>query len=296
MGRNILIPLDGTPQSESVLPVVQRIAESGDHIHLVHVLAQLPSPVGATQVIVLHEQAVAYLDAVRDQWLAGRRGMNLVSSGDIASTILLHVLEKNIDLIAMSTHGRGGLAKFFLGSVAAAVVREAQLPVLLVRPDILRVDRPIRKILVAVEGRETPKDLLESVKSLVAGADAEITLLQAVPTVADPAPLWASPLTLSLRNSPEHYLQELADSLNEQGYSARPKLAKGDPAEAILDQAARSGVDLIALATHGRTGMERLVAGSVAEAVLRRSTVPILLQKPLVVHKSILTRAGDEPC
>ena len=296
MGRTIMIPLDGTPQSESVLPVVQRIAGSGDSVHLLHVLAQLPSPVGATQVIGLHEQAASYLEAMRDQWFPGRRGTNLVSSGDPAGLILLHALEKNIDLIAMSTHGRSGLAKLFLGSVAAAVVRKSQLPVLLVRPDIPRIDRPVRKILVAVEGRETPKDLLESVKSLVTGRDAEIILFHAVPPVADPAPVWASEQVLSLRTRPEHYLQVLADSLAEQGYSARPKLAKGDPAEAILDQVGKSDVDLVALATHGRTGMERLVDGSVAEAVLRRSTVPILLQKPLVARKPILTGAGDEPC
>jgi nucleotide-binding universal stress UspA family protein len=73
-----------------------------------------------------------------------------------------------------------------------------------------------------------------------------------------------------------------------EGYSARPVVSTGDPAAEILSHAAKLKVDLVALATHGRTGLGRILEGSVAESVLRQSSVAVLLQKPLVVHHPAL--------
>jgi nucleotide-binding universal stress UspA family protein len=172
-----------------------------------------------------------------------------------------------------------------LGSVAATVVRRAQLPVLLSRPDILVPSRPVEKILVALEGPEPPKDLLGTVKGLARTFSAELVLCHVAPKVEDPSPQWATETPLSLRSRPEHYLQELADRLEAEGLTAWPSVVSGEPVEKILEQIDKHNVDLVALATHGRSGLERWVTGSVAEGVLRNSPVPVLLQKPLVVHR-----------
>ena len=293
MTKQILVPLDGSKEAESILAELQRVATAQDSVHLLHILPEVPAPVGLdpTHVVALHNQAAAYLDVVRERWFLEQKGINLVGSGDAAEGILAYALQKNIDLIAMTTHGRSGMARILFGSVAATVVRKAQLPVLLTRPDILRHTRPLQRILVSVAGSETPKDLLTTVKTLAGGPNTEIVLFHAVPQVPDPSPQWAPETPLSLHSRPEQHLQDLADMLEEQGYTAWPSVMSGDPVEKILEQARKLDVDLIALSTHARSGLERLVAGSVAEGVLQKSPVSVLLQKPLVIHHPALT--GD---
>jgi nucleotide-binding universal stress UspA family protein len=290
MTKQILVPLDGSKEAEAILSEVQRVATVRDSIHLLHVLPSVPAPVGLdpTHLLALQDQSDAYLDVARERWLFGQKGINVVRSGDPATAILGYALEQNIDLIAMTTHGRGGMARLLFGSVAATVVRKAQLPVLLTRPEILHHTRPLQRILVSVAGSETPNDLLTTVKALAGGPSTDIVLFHAVPPVQDPAPQWAAPSPLSLSSRPEHYLQELADGLEEQGFSAWASVASGDPVEKILEQAKNLDVDLIALATHARSGLERLIAGSVAEGVLRKSPVSVLLQKPLVIRHPTL--------
>ena len=290
MMKQILVPLDGSKDAEAILAEVQRVATVWDNVHLLHVIPTVPTPVGLdpTQGIALHDQAAAYLDTARERWLYQQKGADVVSTGDAATGILACALEKNIDLVAMTTHGRGGMARLLFGSVASTVVRKAQLPVLLTRPDILHHTRPLRRILVSVAGSETPNDLLTTVKSLAGGPGTDIILFHARPPVQDPAPQWAFETPLSLNSRPEHYLQELADSLEEQGYVAWPSVTSGDPVEEILQEAKTLDVDLIALATHARSGFERLIAGSVAEGVVRKSPVSVLLQKPLVIRRLAL--------
>jgi len=290
MNRNFLVPLDGSTESELVLTEVQRIATVRDNVHLLHVVPPLRSPAGleAAQVIAILEQALNYLRATREKWLPGQRGLDLVRPGEPAEGILGLALEKNINLIAMTTHARHGLGRLLLGSVASEVVRKAQLPVLLTRPDLRRPSRAIQRILLTVEGRETPQDLLETVKTLTGGSKTEIILFHVVAAVKDPAPQWGPAASFSTLSLPEHRLQEQADALEKEGYTAWPLVSTGEATAEILTQAAKLDVDLIALAPHARIGLERLFEGSVAEGVLRKSSVAVLLQKPLKVQKPVL--------
>ncbi|HVR84051.1 MAG TPA: universal stress protein [Planctomycetota bacterium] len=290
MKKSILVPLDGSNEAEGVLSQVRRIASPRDVVHFLHVMPPLHAPVGLdpTHVLALEEQSSAYLSAVRDRWMPDQEGLDFVRTGNPAEGILTLALEKNIDLIAMTTHGRSGMSQWFLGSVALEVVRKTQLPVLLTRPEMPLSSSPIRRILVSLDGREAAHDLLETVKSLAAGPRATIVLYHAEPTGPDPAPPWPDPIPVSQLLSPAHRLEQLADTLASEGYSARPVVSAGDPAAEILAHAAKLKVDLVALATHGRTGLGRILEGSVAEAVLRQSPVAVLLQKPLVVHQPAL--------
>jgi len=290
MKKSILVPLDGSDEAEAILSQVQRIASLQDEVHLLHLVPALHAPVGMepTHVLALNEQAGRFLGSTRERWLPDQPGLDLVRTGEPAEGILNLALEKNIDLIAMTTHGRTGLPKFLLGSVAAEVVRKSQLPVLLTRPGLPLSSRSLQKVLVAVEGRETPGELLETVKSLAVESKAEIILFHASAEVRDPAPLWATPPSPGTLSAPLRRLQDLADELEEQGFCAWPVVAEGDPVEQILAQAAKLKADLIALSTQARTGLERLLEGSVAAGVLRKSPVAVLLQKPLVLHKTAL--------
>jgi nucleotide-binding universal stress UspA family protein len=286
MHRNILVPLDGSEGAESILPEVQRLASSRDQVHLVHVLP--PEDFSVPDGNALLDQGSGYLHLIRGRWLSAQPGLDLVRAGNPAEEILGLALEKNINLIAMSTRGRGPLGRFFMGSVSAEVVRRSQLPVLLTRPGMARSSGLIRRILVGVDAVVTPQDLLETVKTLAAGSKAEIILVHVVAPVIDPAPVWAFPDRLSILKSPEGRLKSLAEVLDQEGFTARSLVSEGDAVEQILALARYEEVDLIALSTHAREGLERLLEGSVAEGVLHRSPVAVLLQKPLAIRKTVL--------
>jgi nucleotide-binding universal stress UspA family protein len=290
MKRIILVPLDGSKETEAILPAIQRLATVRDEVHFVHVVPPIHAPVGfpVQHVLGFLEQALTYLQVTRTKWLPDQRGLDLVRAGDPVQEILGVALEKNVTLIAMATRARAGVQRLLLGRVASEIVKTSQLPVLLVRPDVTGAARPIRRILLAVEGTEASHDLLETVKSLAGSTKAEIVLFHAVAPVRDPAPQWIPVTPLSIRNMPEHRLQEQADRLEAEGYAAWPLVKSGPAADAILEEARRLEVDLVALATHGRTGLDRILEGSIAEGVLPRATVPVLLQKPVRVRKTVL--------
>jgi nucleotide-binding universal stress UspA family protein len=290
MTKSILVPLDGSPESEAILPEVMRILPVGETVHLLHVVPAFSAPVGfePKNLLALHEQALTYLEGVRRRMMSEYRGLEIVRWGDPATEILHLTLLENVHMVAMSTRGRGNIARTLLGSVAAEVVRKTQLPALLTHPGIARRTHAIRRVLVPIEGLVVPHDLLETVKSLGIGSKPEIILFHAVAPVYDATPQWAPSHTFSIRSLPKHRLQDLADTVETEGNVAWASVGSGEPVEAILAQSRERGVDLIALTTHGRKGLERLLEGSVAEGVLRGSTVPVLLQKPLVVHQSAL--------
>jgi nucleotide-binding universal stress UspA family protein len=280
MARAILIPLDGSAESETVLPEVLRVLHPKGKVHLL-TLVGTESTASGTE----------YLEKIRRTFFPGRAGIDIVRTGQPADGILRTALEKNIDLIAMTTHARRGLRRRFWGSVASEVVRKAQLPVLLTRPDTPRPVRPIQRVLVPVDGLQPPSDLLESLRFLAPDVRAEIILLRVLPPLHDAAPQWAPGLSPSSASTPERMMQELADSLEEEGFYAWPVTCVGKAEDEILIHGKNLGVDLIAMTTHGRTGMERFIEGSVSEKVLRRSPVAVLLQRPLILRKP--TMAGE---
>jgi len=275
MARTILVPLDGSAASERILPEASRILGTNGRVHLLHLLSGKSAREGK-----------GYLERLRRSAFPRSEGLNLVRTGKAADGILRAALEKNIDLIAMTTHARDGVGRHLLGSVAAEVVRASQLPVLLSRPDTPAPRNPIRRILVPIDGNQSPSDLLQTLRFLCPDAQQEVILLRVLPAVHDPAPQWAVKAPLSPGTSPESRLQDLADGLEEEGFIAWPITSVGNVEEEILAHGRKLEVDLIAMSTHGRGGLERLLEGSVSEQVLRRSPVAVLLQKPLVIHTS----------
>jgi nucleotide-binding universal stress UspA family protein len=277
MARAILIPLDGSPESEAILPEAARVLHEKGQVHLLTLLSTRSA-----------EEGAEYLGKIRRTYFPRRAGMDIVRNGQPADGILRAALEKNIDLIAMTTHARRELRRRFWGSVAAEVVKKAQLPVLLTRPDSPAPKRAIQRVLVPVDGDLPPTDLLESLNFLCPDGRAEIVLLRVLAPLHDPAPQWAPVSSLS-RSGPERLLQELADSLEEEGYTAWPMTCVGKAEDEILIHGKNLGVDVIAMTTHGRSGLERLLEGSISEKVLRRSPVAVLLQRPLILRKPTLT-------
>jgi nucleotide-binding universal stress UspA family protein len=191
----------------------------------------------------------------------------------------------------MTTHGRGGLARLWLGSVADDLIRRSQVPILALRPDQASLDfgQPdmFKQILIPLDGSALAEGILEHILALGMLMQAEHILLRIVqpftlpigarfpaPTERDAA------VTKSRRRAAQAYLSRLARKLRATGARVRTRVRVADrPAPAILAYARRRSVDLIAMSTHGHGGVRRLVLGSVADKVLRSANAPILLYR-----------------
>jgi nucleotide-binding universal stress UspA family protein len=190
----------------------------------------------------------------------------------------------------MSTHGRGALARVWLGSVAAALVRQAPAPVLLVRPQEAYTHpahEPLfRHVLIPLDGSPSAEQALEPAIGVGTLTEARYTLLQAIdPLIAEHTrPPYAAGLDRRLlpevRAHATAYLERVAAGLRARALHVEAALVVGTPAQAISDYVRTHAVDLIAMATHGHGGLSHLLLGSVADAVVHTSDVPVLLERP----------------
>jgi nucleotide-binding universal stress UspA family protein len=286
--RSIIVPVDGSPLAEEAIPCALAIAERAhSNVRLVLVHPQQFPP-------LLIEPANVYLKALA-QRLSERLGPRLSSiilTGPPARCIARHAGEIGADLIVMTTHGRGGLRRVWLGSVADELIRTVQVPVLVVRP---REDGSFREfapkeILVPLDGSPCAQTAVGPTGSLARLWDAEMSLVQMVSPVAvasDPAlPFptgYDDELTRVRREAAGDYLRDLAEELRAGGVRASGLALVSDKpvAESLIALGDPAQVSLIAIATRGRGGFRRLVLGSVTDKVLRGAPVPVLVIPPV---------------
>jgi nucleotide-binding universal stress UspA family protein len=293
MFRTILAPLDGTPFGEQALPLALTVAKkSGASLLLVHVEPALSSdqenqPAAESEQQVQH----AYLRAVAAKLEACYEVKTTFHEphGAVADAICHEALAEHVDLVVMSTHGRGPLGRIVYGSVTDALIRRLPIPLLLWRAQTndcwpgLNCDFPLKRILLPLDGTMHAERIFEPALELGRTMESEYTLLQVVeplpyvgPGVAAPA---FSPAILERVNeTAADYLKGAAQRLRAKGFNVegRTIVNPGIPAT-ILEEAKTGGYDLIALATHGRGGIGRLLLGSIAERILCRACTPVLL-------------------
>jgi nucleotide-binding universal stress UspA family protein len=297
----ILVPLDGSDLAERAAPVAAELArKAGAALELVHVHVPLPAePIYVDGLPVLdehlhplrkrHEQV--YLDRAVERLAAGVTARGVILEGGAASALAAHARNAGAALVVMTTHGRGGLERAWLGSVAEALVRLSPVPVLLVRPAAAAVPAAFRRILVPLDGSAMGEAVLEHAARLARlDPGAELVLLQVVQPVGsavwvpDAAVLASWPTGDLARRDEENarlYLRGVADRLDKQGLHVRAGVRVGGTvALAILDAVKEEKVDLVALSTHGRSGLARLALGSTADKVLRGCPVPVLVYRP----------------
>lgn len=306
MERSILVPLDGSVFGEHALPLALSIARrTGATVQLAYVhVPVLPlflDGMPATDIDATLDQAErageqAYLqrlaDRLQSSWDAPINTALL--DAPITDALCRHAQSCGAELIALATHGRGGLSRLWLGSIADELIRRAPLPLLLVRPheealdllDLRRHEQPLQRILIALDGSPLAERALEPALALGQPMQAEYTLIQAVDTqvLAYAASLPAigvdDQLMEQQREAAASYLAEQAAQLAERGLKVETVVTYGSPASAILKYAQRKRMDLIGLATHGRSGLQRALLGSVADKIVRGATVPVLLCRP----------------
>jgi nucleotide-binding universal stress UspA family protein len=193
--------------------------------------------------------------------------------------------QEGADLIAMTTHGRSGFARWVTGSVADKVLRTSRRPVLLVHareesPASQPHELEIKRILVPLDGSALGESVLPFVQDLAVSLNASLVLLNVVvPTVELSATFLPASTSIlgELQAGAKEYIGGVAKRVQESGVSVEASVVVGHAAEAILDMAGQTSADLIALSTHGRSGPARWILGSIADAVIRHADGPCLV-------------------
>jgi len=270
----VLVPLDGSELAEAILPLLGTSAHPwGSEVLLVRSLTT-ESPAGPGE-----KEAGDYL-AARAHTLerAGLRVRCEVWHGDPGQMILNAADRGRVGLIAMTTHGWRGLDRLRFGSVAESVVRKARVPVLLVRGRLRwPADRPPR-ILVPLDGSAPSAAILAPVARLRQRLHAAVELLH----VLEALPPAAYPDRDPGRAATTEYLERARARFTGESPEVECVVLEGPAAAMIARRTADSGADLVAMTTHGRSGVARLLVGSVAEQVLRTADVPVLLWKAAI--------------
>lgn len=296
MYKKIIIPLDMSELGEQVLTVIREFAVAKQsELVLVHclephkyantslsdnpnVLANLQREVQKSAAGYLGNQQealqeIGYVVSVR------------IGQGDAAQYVIDVAVEEAADLIAMTTHGRTGIIRSTLGSVADRVVRTAHQPVLLVRSQKdVYLSEPVQHILVPVDGSAISEQVISEAKRFANQSGTKITLLQVLESMAG----WEKQLAYGpgrpfeeiaqiRKEKALEYLHKARIELDELQIAVTTKLYEGSVADSILKIAEEDKVDLIVMGTHGYGGAARWLYGSVASRVLHSAECPLLV-------------------
>lgn len=310
MFKRILVPLDGSLRAERALPVAARIARASQGTVVMLRVVSLPmqygppsAPATYTSELLDTEEMGArdYLTSVaQSDTLAGVPTEIQVETASPALAILNAATTRHADLIVISSHGRTGLARWVLGSVAQHVVRHSAVPVLVLRehgpsPVEPHPDKEhLFRVLVPLDGSPLAEATLEPAVELATalttpGAGALHLVLVLLPYEADTTNM---PEALAMRGA-KSYLSGIADRLRAEHTGLRVTwtvAAQLDVAVAILRVAEQGddtegagvfgGCDVIAMATHGYGGLKRWMIGSITERMLQAAKLPLLIVRP----------------
>ena len=310
MFTKALVPLDGTEVSEGIIPFITQFArglEMGVVLAtavefgplrsgalgrlaggLVHPLsADSPGPVPDELRERARSDIKSRLDDLADRIaLEGIPAESSVGFGPASDTIIEMAQESGCDLIAMSTRGRGALGSGLLGSVTYKVMHESPMPVLAITPERARrhwdADYGINRVIVPLDGSELAESVLPYAAALSGRMEMNMTLVQVLP----PDDFYTDGYTVievqpgvgdRMRADARRYMEGIASQMRDEGLNVAVQTLQGKPSFEIAEMARATDHNMIALATHGRSGMSRLLLGSVAEAVVRESGDPVLV-------------------
>ena len=295
MFKHILVPLDGSEMAEAALPAAAFLAEKLDaRITLMHVIEKnAPSEVHGQPHLHSAPEAVTYLEEMARRYFPRHVSVychvHTAEVDNVAASIVANADELSNDLVVMCSHGRGAALHLFLGSIAQRVVSLDSRPVLITHPTEAGKAPAFscRHILVPLDGESEHAQALPMSKTLARACTAALHLVSVIPNLAtlsgDAAmasrvlPGTTSRLLEFSTQDAESNLHALEEQLTAEGFEASAHVLRGDPAKVILDAALNAQIDLIVLATHGKTGMGAFWAGSVAHKICSQSKVPLLL-------------------
>ncbi|MDA8017777.1 MAG: universal stress protein [Thermoanaerobaculia bacterium] len=295
--RKILHPTDFSASSRSALTRAIFLANRHNaELHLLHVVElhnddpfnpEYHFPDGDE----IYFELVKVAQSEMKDLLSGEQGRtlrireHLERAVSAAPEIVRFAIEHEIDLVVMGSHGRRGVRRFFLGSVAEEVVRTASSPVLTLHADGQDPLRVPTQVVAPVDfSQESAAAVaVARVMAQTYGARLDIVHVLEHPTFAHPyQPLYNRALDYSFPQAAEKIgvaLRELLEEVAGPEVEAHFEVLEGSPAPAVVDYASQADAAMIVLATHGLTGLEHFLLGSVTERVVRLARCPVLTMK-----------------
>jgi nucleotide-binding universal stress UspA family protein len=289
MYDRILVPVDGSDCSAAAAREAAVVADACDAgVRLLHVLSRAEirgagiDPATADDE-TLHELATDPLhEAERALDSAAVSTDVAVRVGDATEEIRA-ALADDVGLVAMGTHGRTGVRRFLLGSVAERVVRSSPVPVLTTRARLAGDTGPYEELLLPTDGTEASMAGVECGLDFAAAFDARVHVLYVVDRRQLASSIDVGPALSDaeerLRKRGERAVATVADRADERGVDVTTDVVEGIPHSRIRSYVTDHDLDFVAMGTHGRTGTERWLTGSVAEQILRTSSVPVLTRR-----------------
>jgi len=287
--------VDGSPFGEHALPRALSIAQKNNatvHVTLVHVPETYSEGVATYSEHLertIKDQEQEYLNALHGRLTKVSQARVQIHhrEGLVSETLEEEVSQCGIDLVVMSTHGWGYFSRAILGSVADRLMRHLHVPMLLIHPPEgpadLKPAASLRRILVPLDGSALAEAILEPAQELGSLSQAEFRLLRVlhqphhITHFSGKAPAADQQFLEQIKAEAARYLDKVAQGLRGQSLTTHVAV-KASPAAAILEEARAADCDLIALATHGLGGLQRLLFGSVADKVIRSAAFPVLVQ------------------
>lgn len=277
MYPTVLIPIEDLPKSHRVLPLATKLASSGRGRAVLMQAVSDPD---------LRTRAESILGRMGDQFADQPFQVETrVQVGTPGPLIVECARDTQADLIAMATDRWSDVDRWLNGSVTDWVVRHTSVPVLVVTPDS---DAPRSaearepRVLVPLDESALAEEILGPATAIARLLHAEVLLLEAIYDEAS-------------RPFAEAYLTSAADRLSKTGPHVTTEVTLG-PADAAIEQVAqKAGASMIAMATHGRSGLARLLLGSVATRTLQHATTPVLLVRPVAVRELVETSPEQPP-
>lgn len=308
MYSKIIVPLDGSELSEQALPYAQLIAQSlPAPVDLVQAFDILPPGLLGAQnqrvVAQLHqgaqERAAAALEPARQRLEAAGLSVGIVTQrGAPADTIVAQASSDPAALVVMCTHGRGGVSRWVMGSVTDKVLHTMPNPMLIVRAagdGPAALETALQSVLLPLDGSPLSELAIPHAVSVAAALSAPVTALRITPTqehyrqqlisstpemgvIADFELATAADLAAQDAEIVAAYLAEVGSRLaaDHAPAPATEHIVHNNIAQAIIERAA-APPSLVAMTTHGRSGVGRVVLGSVTDRVIRHSNTPVLV-------------------
>ncbi|MFH0914276.1 MAG: universal stress protein [Chloroflexota bacterium] len=275
MYDRIVVPLDGSRLAEVALPYAEELASKvGCELILLTVLES--GEACEYEKYYMYVQKVAKLTKRHAEKYLENGGCKATEvgtatrTGNPAEAIIEYTSQGGFPLIIMASHGRSGVSRWAVGSVADKVVRGTKWqPVMLIRAKESRSDirekRILKKALVPLDGSVRSRAIIPYIKEIASKLQMELTLLQVVPP------------TNHTHTDAEAYLQMECHTLEDEGITARYEVGVGAAADKIIDLANELAFDLVAMSTHGKTGAIPWSLGGVAQKVFLGGNTPLLL-------------------
>ncbi len=294
----IIVPIDGSELSERAIGLGLAFAQAYDaRLVLVHVLEE-PIALDLLPSLVIPDrfQAEAYLRRLADALPDDVEVTTLVLRGNPVDTLLELTEEDPETMLVVSTHGRSGLGRLMLGSVADKVLRGATVPVALVRGAGTPRVKALHTLLVPLDTSSYSETALPLAIDLARKSGATLGLVHAcepfwvssyaaaIPEMSGINDARASDIERECLTNGRAYLDQVASVIRGDGIRVVWEVRFGKPADEILRAAETTEADLIVMATHDRSGIRRMALGSVTNEVLHRGTTPILAIPPRVIQ------------